>query len=90
MILAQSMTVEIDERFLPPLNSLREPSRESPMVPPAQANLVELERHHILSVLKNTAWRIYGAQGAAQQLGLNPETLRSRLRKLGIKRPTCL
>ena len=90
VILAQSMTVEIDERFLPPLNSLREPSRESPMVPPAQANLVELERHHILSVLKNTAWRIYGAQGAAQQLGLNPETLRSRLRKLGIKRPTCL
>jgi formate hydrogenlyase transcriptional activator len=89
VILAQSTIVAIDERFLPPLHPLSEPSPEPSMFPAAQAtSLVELERHHILSVLKNTAWRIYGAQGAAQQLGLNPETLRSRLRKLGIKRPT--
>jgi formate hydrogenlyase transcriptional activator len=91
VILAQSMIVEIDERFLPTLNSLGAPSRE-PSIPSRapSTSLVDLERHHILSVLKNTAWRIYGAQGAAQQLGLNPVTLLSRLRKLGIKRPTCL
>jgi formate hydrogenlyase transcriptional activator len=89
VILAQSAIVEIDERFLPSLNSVDGPSLAPSALPSAPTtNLVELERHHILSVLKNTAWRIYGAQGAAQQLGLNPETLRSRLRKLGIKRPT--
>jgi formate hydrogenlyase transcriptional activator len=91
VILAPSTIIEIDERFLPPLNSFSAPFLAPSSPPSAQsASLVDLERHHILSVLKNTAWRIYGAQGAAQQLGLNPETLRSRLRKLGIKRPTCL
>jgi formate hydrogenlyase transcriptional activator len=91
VILAPSTIVEIDERFLPPLRSMGEPSLE-PSIPSRapSTSLVDLERQHIISVLKNTAWRIYGAQGAAQQLGLNPETLRSRLRKLGIKRPTCL
>ncbi|MBA5872478.1 MAG: Fis family transcriptional regulator, partial [Nitrospira sp. CR2.1] len=51
-------------------------------------NLGDLERHHITEVLQRTKWRIYGDQGAAHLLGLNPETLRSRLRKLGIRRPS--
>jgi formate hydrogenlyase transcriptional activator len=91
VILAQFMVVEIDERFLPPVTPVSRPSGEPSMLPPAQAtNLAALERDHIASVLEKTAWRIYGSHGAAHQLGLNPETLRSRLRKLGIKRPTCL
>lgn len=87
VILAQSSIVDIDERFLPPVNPVSQSSLEPSMIPQA-TNLMDLERHHIVSVLEKTAWRIYGPQGAAQQLGLNPETLRSRLRKLGIKRPT--
>ena len=91
VILAQFMVVEIDERFLPPVSPVSRPSYEPSMLPPAQAtNLAALERDHIASVLEKTAWRIYGFHGAAQQLGLNPETLRSRLRKLGLKRPICL
>jgi transcriptional regulator with GAF, ATPase, and Fis domain len=49
--------------------------------------LVEIERLHILRVLKKAAWRIEGAGGAADILGFNPSTLRSRMRKLGIRRP---
>jgi transcriptional regulator with AAA-type ATPase domain len=49
--------------------------------------LEEVERQHILAVLKQTDWRITGEQGAADLLGLNPSTLRFRMKKLGIVRP---
>lgn len=49
--------------------------------------LEEIERRHILNVLKQTGWRIEGAGGAAEILELHPNTLRSRLKKLGIRRP---
>ena len=52
-----------------------------------QATLTMLERHHILQVLEQTGWRVEGSKGAAAILGLNPSTLRSRMHKLGIKRP---
>jgi len=49
--------------------------------------LEEVERRHVLDVLDQTAWRIEGPKGAAAVLGLNPSTLRSRIKKLGIQRP---
>ena len=48
--------------------------------------LAELEQGHILQVLRKTAWRIEGQNGAAALLGLNPSTLRARMRKYGIRR----
>jgi transcriptional regulator with GAF, ATPase, and Fis domain len=54
----------------------------------ADQTLAEVDRHHILSLLEQTGWRIRGAGGAAQALGLNPSTLESRMKKLGIKRTT--
>jgi len=48
--------------------------------------LVELERDLILQVLQKTGWRIEGEKGAALLLGLNPSTLRFRMRKYGIIR----
>ena len=45
-----------------------------------------IERQHIATVLKQTGWRIEGARGAAKILGINPSTLRSRIKKLGIRR----
>ena len=49
--------------------------------------LVEIEREHILRTAEKTGWKIEGPKGAAQLLGLNPSTLRARMKKLGIKRP---
>jgi transcriptional regulator with GAF, ATPase, and Fis domain len=48
--------------------------------------LTELERAHILKVLDFTHWRVSGPNGAAQILGINPQTLVSRMKKLGIHR----
>jgi len=48
--------------------------------------LSELERDRILQVLQQTNWRIEGKNGAAAILGLNPSTLRGRMRKEGIRR----
>jgi transcriptional regulator with GAF, ATPase, and Fis domain len=52
-------------------------------VPPA---LNAVERHHIVTVLKETGWRIDGPNGAARLLDMKPSTLRSRMQKLGIRR----
>jgi formate hydrogenlyase transcriptional activator len=47
----------------------------------------EVERVHFVRVLERCHWRISGAGNAAEVLGLNPSTLRSRLKKLGVARP---
>jgi PAS domain S-box-containing protein len=49
-------------------------------------DLAGLEHDHILQVLQKTGWRIEGKNGAAVLLGLNPSTLRARMRKYGIRR----
>jgi transcriptional regulator with GAF, ATPase, and Fis domain len=48
--------------------------------------LVDLELHHIQQVLQKTGWRVEGKSGAALLLGMNPSTLRARMRKFGIRR----
>ena len=48
--------------------------------------LADLEHDHILQVLQRTSWRIEGKNGAALLLGVNPSTLRARMRKAGICR----
>ena len=51
------------------------------------SKLEDVERDHILATLNSCEWRIEGANGAAHILGINSSTLRSRMNKLGIKRP---
>src|SRR5215213_689353 len=48
--------------------------------------LEEVEREYILRTLESTGWRVEGKHGAANILGLNPSTLRTRMLKLGIQR----
>ena len=43
-----------------------------------------MERDHIVKVLKQTNWVIDGPRGAAKILNIHPNTLRSRMKKLGI------
>jgi formate hydrogenlyase transcriptional activator len=49
--------------------------------------MVEFEREHIRGVLDSSGWRIRGNGGAAEQLGLRPTTLETRMAKLGLVRP---
>ena len=76
MIVSSGRTLVID----PP----RLGSAESPKI----RNLEDLERAHVLSVLEKAGWRITGSGGAAEVLGLKRTTLQSKMKKLGIKRPT--
>ncbi len=80
-ILAQGSMLQIDDLLLH--------GNSAPLMPVADS-LEEVERAHILRVLHDVSWVIEGKQGAATRLGLHPNTLRSRMQKLGIKksRPT--
>lgn len=49
--------------------------------------LKDVECKYITQTLKDTNWKIEGANGASNILGLNPSTLRSKMVKLGIKKP---
>lgn len=74
---------------LPPQTFIAPETKSRPENADATANLStleDLERRHILTVLKATNWRISGPNGAAKILGLNPSTLRFRIKKLGIQR----
>ena len=78
VIMAQDKTlhVELPENQKP--ISAHEPTQ----------TLDEMERDYIQEVLKLKNWRIDGPEGAALVLDLKPSTLRSRMQKLGIKRPS--
>ena len=45
------------------------------------------ERANIVAALTRSSWRIHGPGGAAELLTINPSTLVSRIRKLGLKKP---
>ena len=45
------------------------------------------ERENLLAALMKTNWKIRGADGAAELLGLKPTTLVTRMQKMGLKRP---
>jgi formate hydrogenlyase transcriptional activator len=73
-----------DERLVIPLGS----AAPSPATPAAKSSrLVDIEIAHMRSVLEGCGWRIRGAAGAAERLGLKPSTLETRMAKLGIRRP---
>jgi DNA-binding NtrC family response regulator len=61
----------------------------NPPVPvgPRLRTLAEVERDHIRAVCGHCGWKINGRGGAAEILGINPSTLRSRMKKLGVARP---
>ena len=48
--------------------------------------LNQMERKYILKALEKTRWKISGMGGAAELLDINPKTLASRMKKLGIQR----
>ncbi len=77
-----------------PLVSAQLPPPSSAPVDPTAAPLVQggdslraVEAAHIARVLRDCGWVIEGPRGAARSLGMEPSTLRHRMRKLGLARP---
>lgn len=77
-ILGDGPVLEVPEDFLAAATNQRAEGQAR--------SLEDVERDHIVDVLKQTAWIIEGDVGAATMLGLAPSTLRSRMKKLGIRR----
>jgi formate hydrogenlyase transcriptional activator len=94
VVLCEGPVLEID-RDLIPLPAATAHASEPAMpsasteaalaVPPVElAPLEDIERRHIVAALESTAGVIHGPKGAARILKLHPNTLRSRMEKLGI------
>jgi PAS domain S-box-containing protein len=81
IILAPGSTFRVDESFAPPADVSRVVS------PIDSASLADMERAHVRRVLEESGWKVKGGGNAAERLGMNPSTLRSRMKKLGIARP---
>jgi transcriptional regulator with GAF, ATPase, and Fis domain len=79
LILSTGRTLAIDPMF---------PGGRRNPLQPTTALLSDVERQHILDVLEQCGWRVAGKGNAAERLGLNRSTLLSRMKKLGIRRPT--
>ena len=63
-------------------------SRLSAVDPEVSANLDAVQREHIQAVLELCGWRINGTGNAAERLGIHPNTLRFRMKKLGVVSPS--
>jgi transcriptional regulator with GAF, ATPase, and Fis domain len=83
VILASGPTLEIGADVL-----MTESGQHSGVTAPTPqpGTLEEMERSHMTAVLRQTDWVIDGPRGAAKILGLHPNTLRSRMKKLGLAR----
>ena len=79
LILSPGSTLQLDESF-----SGGEGERTEGTGGPQTIEAVE--RAHVAAVLERCGWRIEGPDNAAAVLGLKPSTLRSRMKKLGIRR----
>jgi formate hydrogenlyase transcriptional activator len=78
MIRSDGETLQLDET----LGRARRQSSDGSN--PAGDTLDAIQRAHIESILAECGWRISGTNNAAERLGLHPNTLRSRMTKLGI------
>lgn len=74
MITSTGSTVKVDQKQM------------SQPIEAKMTTLEDVERSHIREVLGMTYWKISGKGGAAEILGINRNTLNSRIKKLGIKK----
>jgi DNA-binding NtrC family response regulator len=91
VILARGGALEFD---LPVANKPAPPPRiEPPTGDDAQpkflteAEMERRERDNLLLVLQEANWKIKGADGAAELMGVKPTTLLARMKKWGLKKP---
>src|SRR5262245_9171006 len=92
VVLCQGAVLDLDEGLLPAAGSTattatKPPDEAGRPEPSGLGTLEDVERAHILATLEKTGWLIEGAKGAAKILAIHPNTLRSRMEKLAIKRP---
>jgi len=78
MIGSSGGILTLDESFMEGKRPVRQVDGDS---------LDAVQRSHIEAVLTECGWRINGKDNAAERLGIHPNTLRFRMKKLGVLRP---
>jgi formate hydrogenlyase transcriptional activator len=89
VVLAQGPTLEFGAELLPARSDAaraRPADGDGAATAAGQRTLDEVGRQHIVTTLRDTNWVVDGPRGAAAALGVHPSTLRSRMKKLGIRR----
>jgi formate hydrogenlyase transcriptional activator len=88
VVLAQQPILECGTELLPASEPARPVAASRSEVAPegGARTLDEVGRQHIVATLRQTNWVIDGPRGAAAALGVHASTLRSRMKKLGIRR----
>jgi formate hydrogenlyase transcriptional activator len=87
LILSSTPVLSIGENVLPVTTQAA--GRAPPTRPVGGAiDLDSIQREHILTTLRQTDWVVEGNLGAAVKLGMKPATLRYRMKKFGISRPS--
>lgn len=84
---AQVRELEVLATFLAPALERLAPDEAGDLPGASSERLEDVERAHVLAVVQRSGWRINGVGNAAERLGLHPNTLRSKMKKLGIARP---
>jgi formate hydrogenlyase transcriptional activator len=86
----RSVILSHDSTLQPPRDELGQQKIAPPPTIPGsiRAELKEVEREHVLRMLKDTKWIIGGSTGAAARLGMKRTTFHSLVKRLGIERPT--
>ncbi len=89
VVLSRGPLLDIAPELLPGVAAVPQAAAEEPAAAPSAngGTLEEIERRHIAATLASTGWVIEGERGAAAVLGLSPSTLRSRMKRLGVRRP---
>jgi transcriptional regulator with GAF, ATPase, and Fis domain len=88
VILSAGGVLEIDPKVFEAAPAVAPVKVEAENGAAVATGLEDVERNHILAVLQRTNWVIEGPRGAAVVLEMHPNTLRSRLKRLGISRAT--
>ena len=88
-LLARAVVLSTGEVLEAPLDlgAARGSAEGSPQQSPPSQSLEDAERFHVERVLASTNWVVEGPKGAARILETNPSTLRSLMKRLGIRRP---
>jgi transcriptional regulator with GAF, ATPase, and Fis domain len=76
LIRSSGDTLQLDDTFA---------GRSRGQTAPVSGTLDDMQRAHIENTLEQCRWRINGVGNAAERLGVHPNTLRFRMKKLGIK-----
>jgi PAS domain S-box-containing protein len=82
------------DRALPQVQERENPCLQDGLSPIAAGEvktveeLHRMERANLLAALERTHWKVAGEKGAARLLGMRPSTLNSKMKSLGIRRPS--